>query len=262
MGSLILCHKKRAVQPYEITRVHLRVYTIEELCYYVCNNLYLIDNTFMNRRLCDWIGKELEMNKLSMQLHEELSKNCTEVQFVLTLLRGSNIYAVSEINKVQAVLDQLQNQKEVQKAKYKADTLLGSGEYSAAVLVYQSIINQKWDDSMETSFYGKVYACLGTAYGRQFLYEEACAAYKEAYRFLGDPAVLKAYLYSCYRAYPRAEYVKMLSGNSLYLSMDGALKAERRRIHEITEQEVSNGQMEVWKSEYRKNDRKKKGAGN
>ena len=54
MGSLILCHSKRAKRPYEISRVHMRIYTIEELCYYLCNNLYLIDYTIMNRRLCDW----------------------------------------------------------------------------------------------------------------------------------------------------------------------------------------------------------------
>ena len=45
MGSLILCHKKRAKRPFEISRVHMRIYTIEELCYYICNNLYLIDYT-------------------------------------------------------------------------------------------------------------------------------------------------------------------------------------------------------------------------
>ena len=58
MGSLILCHKKRAKQPYMITRVHIRIYTIEELCYYICNNLYLIDYTLMNRQLCEWIREE------------------------------------------------------------------------------------------------------------------------------------------------------------------------------------------------------------
>ena len=42
MGSLILCHKKRAKRPFEISRVHMRIYTIEELCYSICNNLYLI----------------------------------------------------------------------------------------------------------------------------------------------------------------------------------------------------------------------------
>ena len=41
MGSLILCHKKKAKHPYEISRIHTRISTLEELCYYLCNNLYL-----------------------------------------------------------------------------------------------------------------------------------------------------------------------------------------------------------------------------
>lgn len=59
MGSLILCYKKKAKQPYEITRIHRKIYTIEELCYYLCNNLYLIDYTIMNEQLCDWLEEEL-----------------------------------------------------------------------------------------------------------------------------------------------------------------------------------------------------------
>lgn len=34
MGSLILCHKKKAKHPYEISRIHTRISTLEELCYY------------------------------------------------------------------------------------------------------------------------------------------------------------------------------------------------------------------------------------
>ena len=61
MGSLILCHKKKAKHPYEIARVHMHIYTIEELCYYFCNNLYLVDYTIVNRKLCDWLEEELEL---------------------------------------------------------------------------------------------------------------------------------------------------------------------------------------------------------
>ena len=56
MGSLILCHKKKAKHPYEISRIHTRISTLEELCYYLCNNLYLIDYTIMNEQLCRWIA--------------------------------------------------------------------------------------------------------------------------------------------------------------------------------------------------------------
>lgn len=53
MGSLILCHNKKASQPYKITRIHRKIYTIEELCYYLYNNLYLIDYTIMNEKICE-----------------------------------------------------------------------------------------------------------------------------------------------------------------------------------------------------------------
>ena len=57
MGSLILCHDRHAAHPYEITRIHCRIFTIEELCYYLCNNLYLIDYTIMNEQLCYLAGR-------------------------------------------------------------------------------------------------------------------------------------------------------------------------------------------------------------
>lgn len=257
MGSLILCHDRRAKQPYEITRVHIRIYTIEELCYYVCNNLYLIDHTIMNRQLCAWLSVELGMKELADELRDELSKNCSEEQFVLALLRGSDIYAQGEINKIQGILDSLQNQREVERAKFKADTLLESGEYSAAILVYQSILHMQWDDSVDREFYGHVYACLGTAYGRLFLYKEAAQAYRDASRICDDPDILKAYLYCCRQAYPETEYTKMLSGNPRYLSMGGILKEELLNRKEIEEEQPVSAQeqLEQWKNEYRKIER-------
>lgn len=252
MGSLILCHKKRAKQPYEISRVHIRIYTIEELCYYICNNLYLIDYTIINRQLCSWIDRELELPELAERLREELRQNCSTEQFVLTILRESTIYGIADINKIQSVLEHLQNQKEVERLKYKADSLLGSGEYETAILVYQAILNQEWDDSMKKDFYGKIYACLGAAYGHLFLYEEAARTYLEAYRICGDAEMLKAYLYCCYRYLPEDQYLKMLSGNPVYLSMNSVLKEEIRNAQHEVDVDIPEEQLEQWKKEYRR----------
>lgn len=255
MGSLILCHKKRAKQPYVITRVHIRVYTIEELCYYICNNLYLIDYTFMNRQLCEWIGEELQMRELAKVLTNEIDKNCTVEQFALTILDMSTIYGQSEINKIQNMLERLQNQKPAEKAKYKADRLLESGEYASAIQVYQSIVHDEWDGSVNKEFYGKVYGCLGTAYGRMFLYGEAAEAYKKGFELCEDTDMLKAYLYCCYRHMTPASYVKMLSGNSLYLSMDSLLKEEVKKAQRSVDMDVEDSTLESWKKTYRRIDK-------
>ena len=85
MGSLILCHSKRAKRPYEISRVHMRIYTIEELCYYLCNNLYLIDYTIMNRRLCDWLEDELGLAKMAEDLRRVRAYNIERICDLCTI---------------------------------------------------------------------------------------------------------------------------------------------------------------------------------
>ena len=88
-----------------------------------------------------------------------------------------------------------------------------------------------------------------------FLYEEAATAYKEAYRLSEDPEMLKAYMYCAYRSMPEAEYVKMLSGNSLYLSMDSLLKEELKQARRSVDMDVTDEKLEIWKKEYRRIDK-------
>ena len=83
--------------------------------------------------------------------------------FILTILRKSEIYTAAEINKMKNVLEQLQSQKNVEKEKYKADSLQNSKEYEAAILVYQAILNKERDESVDSKFYGRVYASMAAA---------------------------------------------------------------------------------------------------
>ena len=60
MGELILCSHPIAAMPYYIDNISLNVYSLEELCYYIENHLYLIEADFMSEELCLWIGQELD----------------------------------------------------------------------------------------------------------------------------------------------------------------------------------------------------------
>ena len=234
----------------------MRIYTIEELCYYICNNLYLIDYTIVNERLCRWVGDELELPKLAEELISFTRRLETEMEeFVLTILKESNIYAAAEIHKMQSVLEQLQSQRDVEKEKYKADTLQNSKEYESAILVYQSILNKDWDESVDKKFYGRVYASMGSAYGHQFLYKEAAKAYQEAYKICEQPDILKAYLYSCYKALPHDEYLKMLSGNPILLSLDTILRDEMEKTKKKIGADIPEEKLNEWKKEYRRIDK-------
>lgn len=252
MGSIILCHKKKARQAYEISQVHRRIYTIEELCFYLCNHLYLIDYTIMNSRLCDWLEEELGLSELAEILRQSLNQNGSPEQFAMTILAHSSIYTTAELNQIQSVLNKLKNQKPIEKQKYKADNLLESGAVKQAILIYQSIVHGESDDSVDKKFYGRVYACLGSAYGRLFLYEEAAKMYEAAFQICEEEAMLKAYIYACRQYMPREEYKRLLEKSQVYQSVEIRLQEEIAGIDQNMKFSLEEDTLEQWKEQYRR----------
>lgn len=81
MGELILCSHPIAAMPYYIDNISLNVYSLEELCYYIENHLYLIEADFMSEELCLWIGQNL-MKKI---WHSRCAVFCSEMGVFLIL---------------------------------------------------------------------------------------------------------------------------------------------------------------------------------
>ena len=71
MSCLILCQKQKANRPYYVENIHLNLYTIEELCFYICNNIYLINYDFITEELINWIQDELQLKDLAVILRGE-----------------------------------------------------------------------------------------------------------------------------------------------------------------------------------------------
>ncbi len=254
MGSLILCHDKHAEHPYEITRIHCKIFTIEELCFYLCNNLYLIDYTIMNEQLCTWLEEEIGMGEVVEQLRDVIRMRGTVEKFVLTILKSSGIYKDSEMIRIQNVLERLRSQKDIERQKYKGDNLLESGETEEAILVYQAILNQDLDESVDPKFYGKIYASLGSAYGRQFLYQEAAKMYDRAYQICEDPRLLKPYLYASYKYMSMEEYHILLTKHDDYAEINTQMRAEMTGIRRGVQIEANDQLPDKWKQQYRRSD--------
>lgn len=252
MGSLTLCHNKRAVHPYEITRIHCKVYTIEELCYYLCNNLYLIDYTIMNEQLCSWLEDDLGLSELTTELREVILMRGSVEKFVLTILKESGIYRDPEMIRIQNVLERLKNQKDIERQKYKGDNLLESGEIEEAIFVYQAILNEDADESVDPKFYGKVYEGLGSAYGRLFLYQESARMYDRAYQICEDKEILKSYLYASYKYMSLEEYHILLTKHDDYVEINAQMRQEIDDIRQNLQVEPSDALLEKWKQQYRR----------
>ncbi len=252
MGSLILCHDRHAVNPYEIKRIHCKIYTIEELCYYLCNNLYLIDYTIMNEQLLNWLEEELGLVSLAAKLREEMQTHGSVEMFVLTILKSSGIYREHEMMKIQNVLERLKNQKDIERQKYKGDNLLESGEIEEAIIVYHGILNEEKDESVDPKFYGKIYAALGAAYGRMFLYQESAKMYDRAYQICEDKKLLKPYLYASYKYMSMEEYHILLTKHDDYVEINAQMREEIQQIKNNLQLEINDTLIEKWKQQYRR----------
>ena len=252
MGSLILCHDKHAEAPYEITRIHCKIYTIEELCYYLCNNLYLIDYTIMNEQLLNWLDEELGFTELASNLRDVIRMRGSVEKFVLTILKNSKIYREPEMIRIQNVLERLKNQKDIERQKYKGDNLLESGEIEEAILVYQAILNQEKDESVDPKFYGKIYAGLGAAYGRLFLYQESAKMYDRAYQICEDRSLLKPYLYASYKYMSLEEYHILLTKHDDYAEVNAQMRQKMEEFKRNVQLEPSSSLLEKWKQQYRR----------
>ncbi len=252
MGSLILCHDKHATHPYEITRIHCKIFTLEELCYYLCNNLYLIDYTIMNEQLVTWLKEELEMTDLAGALYDVIRLKGSVEKFVLTILKSSKIYREPEMIRIQNVLEHLKNQKDIERQKYKGDNLLESGEIEEAILVYQAILNAEKDESVDAKFYGKIYAGLGAAYGKLFLYQESAKMYDRAYQICADKELLKPYLYASYKYMSMEEYHILLTKNDNYMEINAQMREELEDVRRNIQAEPGRELIEKWKRRHRR----------
>lgn len=54
---------KEAKLPFEVEELDLRLYTIEELCYYIYNNLALIGEDFIDEHLLSFLRDELDLKE-------------------------------------------------------------------------------------------------------------------------------------------------------------------------------------------------------
>lgn len=82
MGELILCNHNMAAFPYYVEEAAIGVYSLEELSYYICHNVYLLRSDFMNEDLCNWLERELKLKDAADALREIVRKGGTLSEFV------------------------------------------------------------------------------------------------------------------------------------------------------------------------------------
>lgn len=199
MGNYILCQHKRSEQSYYIENISTNIFSIEELCFYLYHNIYLLDATIINEGLCQWIKEELGMKSLGIKL-EGMLDNPDMERFILSIFKEIHYLSQGEYKELGLKLEQLEEQPEMVRQKLKGDYLVRYGKLVNGIKVYQKILDTPDESNLGGQFRGSVFHNMGCAYAKMFQMDEALVCLKSAYEHMHTKIAVKSYLCAIYIA--------------------------------------------------------------
>ncbi len=181
MGELLLCNQEMAAMPYYLESISLNVYSMEEICYYIENNLYLLDTDFMDMELCSWVEQELGEKQLSEQLKNVIYQNGSLDKFVSLILQSCCYCSKETEAHIMAVLSEMQSKSAFECGKIRADRFMENQRYYNAVMEYRRLLQMEEENKKQPELSGNIWHNLGTAYARLFLFQDAAECFLSAY---------------------------------------------------------------------------------
>ena len=107
MSRVHLCLGRLADNPYTFEKSRVRVFSIEELCFFLRENAYLLDENIFTRGLFDWIGKECALPDLGQKLNMLLKNKEKPESFVTVIFEYTGYFDDREIRETQHLVEEI-----------------------------------------------------------------------------------------------------------------------------------------------------------
>ena len=222
MSGYILCQTKKAETPYFIENISTNIYSLEELCYYLYHNLYLVDRSIINEGLCTWISEELDLPRLAAKLKPHLGKFASAEDVLYPIFKEINYLSYEELRVLNGKLSRLEMESPLVREKRKGDALMENGMFVNAIKLYQVLLKREGLEQAREGLTESIYHNLGCAYSYLFQMEKAVECFQEAYDLGKKDEELKCYLLAYRSIKTPIEYTSRLTE----LSVSEEMKAQ------------------------------------
>lgn len=98
---------KKADKPFFVESINTNIYSLEELCYFLYHNLYLVDSSVINENLCTWISEELDLPRLAAKLRPHLGKFASIEDVLYPIFKEINYLTYDELKALNVKLAKL-----------------------------------------------------------------------------------------------------------------------------------------------------------
>ena len=207
------CVGNYAEIPYSVPGLEINVYSVEELCYCMKENAFLLDTTLVDENLLKWLEKQCGLRELVKMLYPYVYRKGSLSAFAVTIFQYVGLYEQSVVREIEQVLKQGAGLSSIEKKKSQVDYLTRKKKYNLALKNYDGLI-AKWEEQVAAGEPVPAVSCLaaiwnnkGVAYSGLMLYEEAAKCFCHAYELAGEADYFKAFLGAKRMALPEEEYV-------------------------------------------------------
>lgn len=238
MRNAVLCVGNYAKQPYTFQRIGVKVYCVEELCYCLGENAYLLDHAIVSKELVDWIDKQCGLTQLAGELNGLINHQASESAFVGTILQYVGYQTEEEIHHIETVLSEGASMDAGEKRKARADYFLKNGQVWQAMQEYEALereIPYENGTAGDRENLAKVHHNRGVLLTQLFLFEEAAEEFMNSYRISGSEESYVEYLLAMRMYCPQEQYLAYISEHE-----------EAYRYSLLAEKRIS-GVEEKWK---------------
>ena len=243
MSGYILCQVKKAEKPFYIENISTNIYSIEELCYYLYNNLYLVDRSLISNKLCTWLDEELKLPKLAAKLRPFIGKEAGLEEILYPIFKEINYLAYEELRILNGRIERRNKESEEIREKRKGDALMENRMYVNAIRVYQKLLEK---DSREISreMRERILHNQGCAYSYLFQMDKALDCFFAAWKVNQSEKALKIYLLAYRSVHTPEEFEKIQED----LKAEDSVKKETARALEqfisLPEQKIAPGETD------------------
>lgn len=254
MSGYILCQTKTADSPYFIENISTNIYTLEELCYYLYHNLYLIDETIINKELCDWIQNELNLGRLAAKLRTVIGKFSSAEDILYPVFKEINYLTYEELKILNGRIQKLDRESLPVREKQKGDALMENGMYVHAIQVYQKLLEREDLNDFRDGLEESICHNLGCAYSYLFQMEKALEYFWKSYESGHERKRLKTYLLAVHSIRSRKEYENTASqlgaDKELLEEIEEELRTFASKLHPMAEENPSDLLLEKLTEKY------------
>ena len=209
MNRVLTCIGEYAETPYYIEKVYVNVYSAEELCYVIYENAFLLDKDILDRKLTDWIDKQLKLHDLARDLIVLINQNASAAAFAGTILSYVGYYSKDEISRVESILRMNVSMNVFEKWKAKADFLVENRHFVLAISEYEKLLKSLPDN--ETTLQANIYNNLGIAYLKLYLFDSAEKCFMSSFETDNNEEAYRNYLTVKRLSLSDDDYIKLIA---------------------------------------------------